>query len=405
MPILPFRRAVLGLAIALLSSPVALLGATRTWTGLGADTNWTTAGNWTALPVAGDDLVFPGGVPAGSQTNNNDFPAGTSFASIAITASGYTLNGNQVALGTSGLSTTTGATINLAFSLASTATFTATGFVNLFGVISGPAGVTSNGPGTPRLFAPNTYSGLTTINAGAFSIENSQPVSSIVVNSGGTLTGSNAGSMGPVTVNPGGTVDPGVSPGSAAIITINGPLTMSAGSTFVADLIAALSFDRVAPSGTINLAGSTLVVNPTFVPPLGTPFNIISNSGAGAIVGTFAGLPEGTVFAAGGSSFSISYVAGDGNDVTLTTVGPPITGTPTATPTATPTSTATVTPSSTPTVTGSPTLTPTPTVTGSPTLTPTPGQPSTTVPTLSMPMLGLLALGLALAALLLIHRR
>ena len=34
----------------------------RTWTGAGADNNWTTPGNWGGTaPVAGDDLVFPGG--------------------------------------------------------------------------------------------------------------------------------------------------------------------------------------------------------------------------------------------------------------------------------------------------------------------------------------------------------
>jgi hypothetical protein len=205
---------------------------------------------------------------------------------------------------------------------------------------------------------------------------------------------------------------------------------MNAASTFVEDMVALMSFDRVAVTGTVNLGGSTLTVNSLFAPSVGDSFNIISNDGVNPVVGTFAGLPEGAVFPAGGFFFSISYVAGDGNDVTLTVLSGP--GTPTVTPTLTPTSTPTATPTNTPTPTLTPTLTPTPagvptstptntptttatptsTPAGLPTSTPTAGAPTATpapgsgavVPTLSFPMLGLLALALGLAALLLIRR-
>ncbi|MDY3554378.1 Calx-beta domain-containing protein [Gemmata sp. JC717] len=49
---------------------------------------------------------------------------------------------------------------------------------------------------------------------------------------------------------------------------------------------------------------------------------LIANDGADAVVGTFAGLPEGASFTAGGVTFTISYVGGTGNDVVVT-VGPP----------------------------------------------------------------------------------
>ncbi|MEP7158805.1 MAG: S8 family serine peptidase, partial [Chloroflexota bacterium] len=72
--------------------------STATWTGGGSDNNWTTAANWGGTaPVAGDDLVFPGG--AARLTNTNDFTAGTSFNSITLSGTGYTLSGNSVALG------------------------------------------------------------------------------------------------------------------------------------------------------------------------------------------------------------------------------------------------------------------------------------------------------------------
>ena len=46
--------------------------AARTWTGGGADNNWSTPGNWGGtVPVAGDDLVFPGGAARLSNTNDS----------------------------------------------------------------------------------------------------------------------------------------------------------------------------------------------------------------------------------------------------------------------------------------------------------------------------------------------
>ena len=66
--------------------------ATATWTGGGADNNWTNALNWAGTaPVAGDDLVFP--VGAARLSNTNDFAAATSFNSITIRARATTLPG------------------------------------------------------------------------------------------------------------------------------------------------------------------------------------------------------------------------------------------------------------------------------------------------------------------------
>jgi autotransporter-associated beta strand protein len=55
--------------------------------------------------------------------------------------------------------------------------------------------------------------------------------------------------------------------------------------------------------------------------PFATTTTIINNDGnTDAVTGTFAGLPEGTVFGTKGGLFKISYVGGDGNDVTITRV-------------------------------------------------------------------------------------
>ncbi len=92
------------------------------------------------------------------------------------------------------------------------------------------------------------------------------------------------------------------------------------------------------------------------------------------------------------------------------TATPTVTGTPpTATPTSTATSTPTPTPTTTPTLLATSTPTPTSTPTLAPTLTPTViggggGPPLGTIPTLSPGMLALLAVGLGVAAVLLIRR-
>ena len=64
--------------------------------------------------------------------------------------------------------------------------------------------------------------------------------------------------------------------------------------------------------------GGALSVVLGFTPPVGTVFRIIDKTSPGPVSGAFSGLPEGTVFAVQGVQLQISYVGGDGNDVTLT---------------------------------------------------------------------------------------
>jgi hypothetical protein len=128
-------------------------------------------------------------------------------------------------------------------------------------------------------------------NAGWLSMEGTNFASSFIVNSGGTLTGSNPAFIGPVTVLSGGTLDPGVSPGGSAIITLDS-LAMSSGSTFVVDLNGVSSPGRVAVGERVNLGGSTLIVNDNFGSVIGDNFNIIPNDGADAIVAPSRACPK-----------------------------------------------------------------------------------------------------------------
>ena len=110
------KSIVCGAILALLS--LSLFGATRTWTGT-ADANWNNPANWGgAAPVAGDDLLFPGG--AANPSNTNNFPPGTAFRSLTLSGGTYTLNGNLITLGAGGIVTAGGVsihTINLPITL------------------------------------------------------------------------------------------------------------------------------------------------------------------------------------------------------------------------------------------------------------------------------------------------
>jgi hypothetical protein len=72
---------------------------TTTWTGAdpsgySAPANWSPAG----VPVNGNDLVFPGGLPPGDMVSTNDL-TNSIFRSITFGgASRYTIRGNPITL-------------------------------------------------------------------------------------------------------------------------------------------------------------------------------------------------------------------------------------------------------------------------------------------------------------------
>jgi hypothetical protein len=74
-------------------------------------------------------------------------------------------------------------------------------------------------------------------------------------------------------------------------------------------------------------ASGALSLTLEFAPVVGgTVLTAVSNTSANPISGTFTNLPEGSVLSAsyGGTTyyFTISYVGGDGNDITLTSIQP-----------------------------------------------------------------------------------
>ena len=88
------------------------------------------------------------------------------------------------------------------------------------------------------------------------------------------------------------------------------------------------NYDQVRVSGvgrTVKLGGNLEVSLDNFVPQVGNQFTIVDLQGASSVInGTFnhdgKSLAEGDTFTADGHRFRISYVAGDGNDISLTHV-------------------------------------------------------------------------------------
>ena len=115
--------------------------------------------------------------------------------------------------------------------------------------------------------------------------------------------------------------------GLAGITTINGNYQLQSPGDLEISILSASVFDVLNVNGLVDLAGSLIVTDDTPGLLIGTGFVIVSNDNADAITGTFLGLPEGAPFTTpAGNQFTVSYLAGDGNDVGVTVVPEPATG-------------------------------------------------------------------------------
>ena len=185
------------------------------------------------------------------------------------------------------------------------------------------------GKGTLALSGANTYTGGTTVTAGALVIDNTTDsgtgTGAVQVNQG-TLAGSGTIS-GAVTL---GTADglgaflaPGKGASEATTLTIQSALTFKSDGicTCTVNTRRAEADQVIANGVTINGGAQFRLVavgNKTLTP--GTVFTAISNTSSDPIAGTFANLPDESTFTVGPNSYQVTYEGGDGNDLTLTVV-------------------------------------------------------------------------------------
>ncbi len=231
--------------------------ATRTWDGGGADNFWTSATNWVGdvAPVAGDDLIFPGGAVA-RLSNSNNFPANTAFNGITLAGTNYVLKGSNVTL-TGGIivsNTLNNNTIELSVLLNGAQTFAisnasaqlnlgtadsgtfidTTGGSPTFGGagvfqiqarIIGSGGFTKTGSGSALFYTSNTFLGTVEVQQGGLSIYNGNALGTT---NGGTTVFTNALLN---LVNPGTVPEPIILSGTLGSITgakiCTGPITLA----------------------------------------------------------------------------------------------------------------------------------------------------------------------------------
>jgi hypothetical protein len=91
----------------------------------------------------------------------------------------------------------------------------------------------------------------------------------------------------------------------------------------IAGPTACTQYDQVVATSSVVITNGTLQpsIISGFIPTVGQTFTVINNTSANPISGVFTNLPEGSTISADGYDFKLSYVGGDGNDVTLTVIG------------------------------------------------------------------------------------
>jgi autotransporter-associated beta strand protein len=167
-----FRKVLVVALVGILCGVGTGRAGTRTWTGMGGDNKWGTAGNWVeGTPASGDSLVFDGNI---GLIASNTFAVGTAFSNITFTSSAgsFTLKGNRFALvGEIANNSTSLQVLALNFSSSSTAIVnTASGDITASNVISGACVLYKRGDGKLTLAGNNTYTVGTTIAGGTLSV-------------------------------------------------------------------------------------------------------------------------------------------------------------------------------------------------------------------------------------------
>ena len=278
-----------------------LTDPTCTWTGGGADTNWMTAANWDGgtAPVVGDSIVFDSTGVETRPSPNNNFPAGTSFEKITVSASGYTIGGNSVSL-------TSGLVVDTYTSGTSTVSL----------IVGGAGSVTMSATGVLILSGANTFTGGTLIKSGTAvaNVSNATTVSGAFGPSGYAITlGDSAGASANLLANS-FTVSNPINLGSSAVGTITIGNNVGATAAIFSGAIGLNGINlTISPSGTGSATikgGITGIGNVTVNNNTTTAVTTISTAAVNNI---------GTITNSGGGTGLTTISGGIGSNVTAVT--------------------------------------------------------------------------------------
>ncbi len=345
--------------LSLLTVPGARAAATtNTWTGADPSGYWSAPANWSpaGVPVNGDDLVFPGGLPPGDMVSTNDL-TDSFFRKITFSgASRHTISGNPITLtnrsdcitysGTNVIAcdlTFSGTPSNPTFgayaiqpSSFSGGELTVTGNVgsggmlySFFGrlVIRGQftGGSLRQYGGTMALYGDNPHAVAAEVQGDGTTlfIQGSQPNLNITMlwemESAACPSLSGDGVVGDVTGCGYITLD-----STLSVKSLGGPGASQAGWRVLDIHLNGTNvgeYGRLVAPGDVRLGQGRLFPSAGFNPQAGQVFTIVEKTSPGPMTNAVFG-PEGTITTLNGMPFRISYVGGDGNDVTLTATPP-----------------------------------------------------------------------------------
>lgn len=323
--------------------------APNMWTGA-VDNRWATPGNWSAgTPRDGDSLLFPGAAP--QLLLYNDLPptrlAGIVFATTNGPGLRYRIAGNTVSMREGGTILDADAvTFDAPVSLLTSAQVQGGTFNGPVTVTAGPVSILRtvffNGPLsgfgeiTTDYLSPahftGTHSFSGTVRGGMMLLGADLPAANLAApfaypfsllrgngRVGGTVNANFVTPSGDISLATPGRLEvgslifPSGGPGGGNIdIKIRGTspgMGYSQVSAFSADLGNSTSLS-------VNLVGG-------YIPAANEVFTVLEIRGSAPAVGTFLGLLEGATLTIGPVKFRVSYVGGDGNDITLTSLQPP----------------------------------------------------------------------------------
>jgi autotransporter-associated beta strand protein len=189
------------------------------------------------------------------------------------------------------------------------------------GSISGAGALNKYGRQASMHFTGDSgFSGATTIWEGFYRMDGSAPNSPVTVKLDASLRGD--GRVGNLTVESGGFV----SPNSEVPGHHGADLQMSVANFLPGGILNLALYgphqtggnDSLLVNGPVTLGGTRLSSGFQYAPREGDVITLIRKTTAGTITGTFTGYPEGTQRLHGEIPVVMSYVGGDGNDVTLT---------------------------------------------------------------------------------------